>query len=114
LILFALRIPDHYAECYPGMTEMDDAIDDSDEEADYSKMDLVSFKVDFFKKGSLDSMPSPSPFVKIQIMGGKVCFKVLGKTLLGVVNKLFVFKSLLTRPGNVLTLHLKQTFPSII
>ena len=30
------------------MTEMDDAIDDSDEEADYSKMDLVSFKVEFF------------------------------------------------------------------
>ena len=45
---FTLRIPDHYAECYPGMTEMDDAIDDSDEEADYSKMDLVSFKVEFF------------------------------------------------------------------
>ena len=36
-----LREPDHYAECYPGMTEMNDAIDDSDEEADYSKMDLV-------------------------------------------------------------------------
>ena len=37
-----LREPDHYAECYPGMTEMNDAIDDSDEEADYSKMDLVN------------------------------------------------------------------------
>ena len=24
-------------------------------------------------KGSLDSIPSPSPSVKIQIMGGKVC-----------------------------------------
>ena len=36
------REPDHYAECYPGMTEMNDAIDDSDEEADYTKMDLVS------------------------------------------------------------------------
>jgi len=40
----ALRAPDHYAECYPGMTEMDDAIDDSDEEADYSKMDLGNKK----------------------------------------------------------------------
>ena len=39
----AQKIIDHYAECYPGMTEMDDAIDDSDEEADYSKMDLVSY-----------------------------------------------------------------------
>merc|ERR1719270_1155956 len=40
----ALKVPDHYAECYPGMTEMDDAIDDSDEEADYSKMDLGNKK----------------------------------------------------------------------
>merc|ERR1712043_109455 len=36
-----LREPDHYAECYPGMTEMNDAID---EEADYSKMDLGNKK----------------------------------------------------------------------
>ena len=31
-----------YAECYPGLEEMADAIDDSDDEADYSKMDMVS------------------------------------------------------------------------
>ncbi len=30
-----------YAECYPGMVEMNDAIGDSDDEADFSKMDLV-------------------------------------------------------------------------
>ena len=30
------------------------------------------------------------------------------------VNKLFVFKSLLTTPSNVLPLHFKQTFPPII
>ena len=30
------------------------------------------------------------------------------------VNKLFVFKSLLTIPNNVLPLHLKQTFPPIV
>ena len=34
--------------------------------------------------------------------------------MLGDVNKLFVFKSLLTTPSNVLPLHLKQTFPPII
>ena len=34
--------------------------------------------------------------------------------MLGDVNKLFVFKSLLTMPSNVLPLHLKQTFPLII
>lgn len=31
--------PDSYAECYPGLQEMDDAIIDSDDEVDYSKMD---------------------------------------------------------------------------
>lgn len=30
---------DSYAECYPGMMESADAIDDSDDEADYTKMD---------------------------------------------------------------------------
>ena len=34
--------------------------------------------------------------------------------MLGDVNKLFVSKSLLTTPSNVLLLHLKQTFPQII
>ena len=34
--------------------------------------------------------------------------------MLGDVNKLFFFKSLLTTPTNVLPLHLKQTFPPII
>ena len=34
--------------------------------------------------------------------------------MLGDVNKLFVFKSLLTMPSNGLPLHLKQTFPPII
>ena len=33
-------------------------------------------------------IPSPSTSVKIQIMGGKVCLRCKGKTLLGVVNKL--------------------------
>ena len=71
-------------------------------------------KVEKILKGSLDSIPSPSPLVKIQIMGGKVCLRCKGKTLLGVVNKLLNTKSLLTMPSNVLPLCLKQTFPLII
>ena len=39
-------------------------------------------------KDSLDSIPSPSPSVKIQTIGGKVCFRCKGKILLGIVNKL--------------------------
>ena len=38
-------------------------------------------KVEKILKGSLDSIPSPSPSVKIQIMGGKVCLRCKGKTL---------------------------------
>ena len=40
-------------------------------------------KVKKILEGSLDSIPSPSPSVKIQIMGGKVCSRWKGKTLLG-------------------------------
>ena len=43
-------------------------------------------KVEKTLKGTLVSIPSPS--VKIQIMGGEVCLRCKGKTLLGVVNKL--------------------------
>ena len=71
-------------------------------------------KVEKILKGTLDSILSPSPSVKIQIMGGKICFRCKGETLMGVVNKLLKTKSLLTSPSNVLPLHLKQTFPPII
>ena len=39
-------------------------------------------------KGSLDLIPSPPSSVKIQIVGGKVCLRFKGKTLLSIVNKL--------------------------
>ena len=65
-------------------------------------MMFLSDKVEKILKGSLDSIPSPSTSVKIQIMGGKVCLRCKGKTLLGVVNKLLKTKSLLTSPINVL------------
>ena len=35
---------------------------------------LFEIKVENILKGILDSIPSPLPSVKIQIMGGKVCF----------------------------------------
>ena len=73
----------------------------------YVKTDQGLRKVENILKGSLDLIPSPSPSVKIQIMGGKVCSRFKGKTLLGIVNKLFVFKSLMTTPSNVLPYYLK-------
>ena len=53
-----------------------------------SDVSQVSFliKVGNVLKGSLDLIPSPS--LKIQIMGGKVCFRHKSKTLMGIVNKL--------------------------
>ena len=36
---------------------------------------LLPTKVEKIFEDSLDSIPSPSPLVKIQIMGGKICFQ---------------------------------------
>ena len=44
-----------------------------------------SSKVEKILKSSLDLIQSPSPSVKIQIMGGKVCLRCKGKTLLGII-----------------------------
>ena len=71
-------------------------------------------KVEKILKGSLDSIPSPLPSAKIQIMGGKVCLMCEGKTLVGVVNKLLKTRILLKLPCNVLLYYLRETFPPII
>ena len=63
---------------------------------------IKSIKAEKILKGMLNSIPSPSPSVKIQIMGGKVCLRCKGKALLGDVNKLFKTKSLLTSPINAM------------
>ena len=57
----------------------------------FSKKVVIAFKVEKILKGNLDLIPSPSPSVKIQIMGGKVCWRCKGKTSLGIVNELFEF-----------------------
>ena len=49
---------------------------------------MVKFKGEKILNGSLDSILSPSRLVKIQIMGGKICLRRKGKTLLNVFNKL--------------------------
>ena len=66
---------------------------------------LVKGKVEKSFKGSLDLIPLPP--VKIQIMGGKVCLRFKGITLLGIVNKLLKAKGLLTSPSNFLPYYLK-------
>ena len=64
-------------------------------------------KVENILKGSLDSVPSPSHSVKIQIIGGKVRLRCKGKRLLVVANKLLKTKSLLISHSNVLPYYLK-------
>ena len=50
-------------------------------------------KVENVLKGSLDLIPSPSPmYSKNSNYGWKFCLRCIVKTLLGDVNKLFVFK----------------------
>ena len=65
-----------------------------------------NLKVEKIFKNSLDSISSLS--VKIQIMVRKVCLRHKGKTLLGIVNKLFVFKSLFITLSNVLPVHFSR------
>jgi len=54
-----------YAECYPGLEEMVDAIDDSDEEADYNKMDMGN------KKGPVGRWDFDTPEEYADYMGSK-------------------------------------------
>ena len=66
------------------------------------------FKVQNISKCYLDSILSPTPSVKIQIMGRRVCLRCRGKTLLGVVNKLLKTKSLLTSPNDIISSKLSR------
>ncbi|RWS04000.1 IK cytokine down-regulator of HLA class II-like protein [Dinothrombium tinctorium] len=50
-----LDVPESYAECYPGAPENDDAILDSDDEVDYSKMDMGN------KKGTIGRWDFDTP-----------------------------------------------------
>ena len=67
---------------------------------------IMKNKVEKIIKGSLDSIPSPSE--NIQIMGRKVYLRCKAETLLGVVNKVFKTKCLLTSPSNVLPYYLNK------
>ena len=55
-------------------------------------------------------IPSPSPSVKIQIIGKEVT----RQNIAGWCQQIFCFKILLTMPSNVLPSHLKQTFPPMV
>ena len=68
---------------------------------------VKAIKVENFLKGSLDSIPSPSPSVKFKLLAGKFAPGVNCKTLLGILNKLLKTKSLMTSPSNILPYYPK-------
>ena len=83
-----------------------------DKDPNTELMMLSKFKVENILKGSLDSTPSPSPSVKIQIMGGKVCLRCKGKILLGIVNKLLKTKKFVDITQQCFTLLPQINFPA--
>ena len=68
-------------------------------------------EVENILKGNLNLIPSHLSSLKIQIMGGKVCLRCKGKTLLVVVNNQLKTKSLLTSSRQCFALFPQVTFP---
>ena len=71
-------------------------------------------KVEKILKGSLDLSPSPSSSMKIQIMGGKVCLRCKGKTLLDIANKHLKTKKFFDISQQCFALLPQGNFPQII
>ena len=69
-------------------------------------------KVEKILEGSLDSIPSLSPSVKIQIIGGKVYLREYGKTLLGDVNKLIEIQKFLDNAKQYFAVTPQANFPA--
>ena len=70
-------------------------------------------KVEKILKGSLDLIPSPSPSMKIQIMGGKVCLRRKGKTLLfRGCQQTFCFQKFVDNTQQYFTLTPQANFPA--
>ena len=59
-------------------------------------------------------MPLTSPSAKIQIIGRKSLLEVIRQNIAGWCQQTFCFQKFVDNPGNVLPLHLKQTFPPLI
>ena len=71
------------------------------------KFSKVPNKVEKIIKGSLDSIPSPSPLVKIQIMGGKVYLMSERQNITACCQHFLKTKMMLSSPSNVLPYYLK-------
>ena len=77
-------------------------------------INLFIYKVENILKGSLDTIPSPSPSVKIQIMGGKVCLRCKAghcqqtfenKKFVDITQQCFALLPQVNFPANNLNFH---------
>ena len=66
------------------------------------------YEVENILKGSLVSIPSPSPLVKIQIMGSKACLRCEGKTLLDITQQCSALLPQVNFPANNLNFHRRR------
>ena len=73
-------------------------------------LDLRTYKVEKILKGSLDSIPSPTPSVRIQIMSGKVFLRCKGKTLL-ICQQTFYFQKFIDLTQQCFDLLPQVNFP---
>ena len=65
---------------------------------------IASVKVEKILKGSLNLIPSPSPSLKIQIMGNKVCLKCIQK-FVDNLQQWFVFTPQANFLANIFNFH---------
>ena len=72
-VLFRTHVPKQFSA--PNLPELNRSQVHAVRHALQRPLSLIQGKVEKILKGSLDSIPSPSPSVKIQIMGGKVCLR---------------------------------------
>ena len=88
--------------------EIEEDIKFNEEELDVPKTTRL-FKVEKILKGSLDLIPSPSPSIKIQIMGRRVRLRCKIKTLIGkfvdITQQCFVLFPQVNFPANNLNFH---------
>ena len=104
-VLFRTHVPKQFSA--PNLPELNRSQVHAVRHALQRPLSLIQGKVEKILKCILDSIPSPSPSVKIQNMGGKIWLRCKGKILLGIVDKLLKTKILLTSPSNVSPFYLK-------
>ena len=78
------------------------------------KLQEVEFKIEFFLKGSLDSIPSPSTSVKIQMQVGKFVLRFLCKKIAGCCQQNGCFQKFVDKAQQCFAFTPQAKFPPMI